>query len=232
MFLVFGLAFSYKGISQFECIKLSSAVGTDNQIVCIGSPITPITYALGSGVTSVNVTGLPPNVFALFSSGSLHISGTPSGTGTFDYEVSVVGICTGQSTAKGTITVSPPASASIFYPGSPFCNNLTTPQAVNLTGTIGGTFSASPSGLNISVATGSILPYQSVPGTYTVTYNVSGCGTATATTPVRITARPVATFSYPESPYCSNDSDPMPVFSGGGVAGSFSSTSGLVFVNT
>ena len=232
LFLVFGLAFSNKGVAQFECIRLSSAVGTDNQIVCIGSPITPISYALGSGVTSANVTGLPPNVFALVSSGSLYISGTPSGTGTFNYEVTVVGTCFGDKNAKGTITVSPPASASIFYPGSPFCNNLTAPQAVTLTGTSGGTFSASPSGLNISVATGSILPYQSVPGTYTVTYNVSGCGTATATTPVRITARPVATFSYPESPYCSNDSDPMPVFSGGGVAGSFSSTSGLVFVNT
>ena len=114
MFLVFGLAFSYKGISQFECIKLSSAVGTDNQIVCIGSPITPITYALGSGVTSANVTGLPPNVFALVSSGSLYISGTPSGTGTFNYAVTVVGTCFGDKNAKGTITVSPPASASIF----------------------------------------------------------------------------------------------------------------------
>ncbi|HPX44749.1 MAG TPA: hypothetical protein PLN46_10540, partial [Bacteroidales bacterium] len=232
LFLVFGLAFSYKGLAQLECIKLSSAVGTDNQIVCIGSPITPISYALGSGVTSANVTGLPPNVFALVSSGSLHISGTPSGTGTFNYEVTVVGTCIGDKNAKGTITVSPPASASIFYPGSPFCNNLTAPQAVTLTGTSGGTFSASPLGLNISAATGDILPYMSVPGNYTVTYNVSGCGTATATTPVRITALPVATFSYPGSPYCSNDSDPLPVFSGGGVAGSFSSTPGLVFVST
>lgn len=232
LFLVFSLAFSYKGLAQLECIKLSSAVGTDNQIVCIGSPITPISYALGSGVTSANVTGLPPNVFALVSSGSLYISGTPSGTGTFNYEVTVVGTCFGDKNAKGTITVSPPASASIFYPGSPFCNNLTAPQAVTLTGTSGGTFSASPLGLNISAATGDILPYMSVPGNYTVTYNVSGCGTATATTPVRITALPVATFSYPGSPYCSNDSDPLPVFSGGGVAGSFSSTPGLVFVST
>jgi gliding motility-associated-like protein len=46
-----------------------------------------------------------------------------------------------------------------------------------------------------------------------------------------VTALKVATFSYTASPYCSNGADPSPTFSGGGVAGTFSSTSGLVFVS-
>ena len=54
----------------------------------------------------------------------------------------------------------------------------------------------------------------------------------TATSSVTITALPVATFSYAGTPYCQNAANPSPTFSGGGVAGTFSSTAGLVFVST
>lgn len=47
-----------------------------------------------------------------------------------------------------------------------------------------------------------------------------------------ITPLPVATFNYATNPYCSSESNPLPSFTGGGTAGTFSSTSGLVFVNT
>ncbi|MBK7028244.1 MAG: hypothetical protein IPH45_03125 [Bacteroidales bacterium] len=49
---------------------------------------------------------------------------------------------------------------------------------------------------------------------------------------ITVSALPVATFSYTGSPYCKSASDPTPTFSGGGIAGTFSSTAGLVFVNT
>src|SRR5207302_1754410 len=71
--------------------------------------------------------------------------------------------------------------------------------------------------------------------TYTVTYTIAaggGCAAQTATTSVTITALPIATFSYTGSPYCQNAANPSPTFSGGGVAGTFSSTAGLVFVST
>src|SRR5207302_1151970 len=71
--------------------------------------------------------------------------------------------------------------------------------------------------------------------TYTVTYSMAaggGCAVQTATTSVTITALPIATFSYAGSPYCQNAANPSPTFSGGGVAGTFSSTAGLVFVST
>jgi hypothetical protein len=47
-----------------------------------------------------------------------------------------------------------------------------------------------------------------------------------------VTALPVATFSYTGNPYCPNAANPSPNFGGVGVAGTFSSTSGLVFVST
>src|SRR5207344_340355 len=76
---------------------------------------------------------------------------------------------------------------------------------------------------------------SSTAGTYTVTNTIAaagGCAAQTATTSVTITALPVATFSYAASPYCQNAANPSPTFSGGGVAGTFSSTAGLVFVST
>jgi hypothetical protein len=42
---------------------------------------------------------------------------------------------------------------------------------------------------------------------------------------------PVATFSYSATPYCQNSSNPSPTFSGGGIAGIFTSSAGLTFVS-
>ncbi|MCE3279950.1 MAG: hypothetical protein K0S44_2141 [Bacteroidetes bacterium] len=42
---------------------------------------------------------------------------------------------------------------------------------------------------------------------------------------------PSTTFSYAGTPYCQNQSNPSPTFSGTGTAGTFTSTSGLVFVS-
>ena len=131
-----------------------------------------------------------------------------------------------------TITTLP--AATISYAGTPFCSSLAAPQAVTQTGTAGGTYS-STAGLTINAATGAITPSTSTAGTYTVTYTMAaggGCAAQTATTSVTITALPVATFSYAGTPYCQNAANPSPTFSGGGVAGTFSSTAGLVFVST
>ena len=69
-------------------------------------------------------------------------------------------------------------------------------------------------------------------GTLSVTATNS-CGTSPArTVDITVNPLPVATFSYDGSPYCFNASNPFPTFSGGGTAGTFSSTPGLVFVSS
>ncbi len=69
-------------------------------------------------------------------------------------------------------------------------------------------------------------------GTLSVTAT-NACGTsAPRTVAITVTPIPVATFSYTGTPYCINAANPFPTFSGGGVAGTFSSTAGLVFVST
>src|SRR4030095_16828918 len=132
------------------------------------------------------------------------------------------------------VTITAVPTATISYAGSPFCNTLATAQAVTRTGTAGGTYS-STAGLTIDPTTGAITPSTSTAGTYTVTYTMAaagGCAAQTATTSVTITTLPVAAFSYAGTPYCQNAANPSPTFSGGGVAGTFSSSVGLVFVST
>jgi hypothetical protein len=69
-------------------------------------------------------------------------------------------------------------------------------------------------------------------GTLSVTAT-NACGTSPArTVNITVTPFPVATFSYTGTPFCQNSANPLPTFSGGGRAGIFSSTPGLVFVNT
>ena len=58
----------------------------------------------------------------------------------------------------------------------------------------------------------------------------NACGTSPART-MGITV-PVASFTYAGSPYCQNQPDPVPVLDPDGVAGTFTSTSGLVFINS
>jgi len=84
-------------------------------------------------------------------------------------------------------------------------------------------------GANVVTITGT--PTVAGSFTYTVTLT-GGCGTVTASGTIAVTALPVATFSYSSLQFCSSESNPSPIYSGGGVAGTFSSTTGLVFVST
>lgn len=72
-------------------------------------------------------------------------------------------------------------------------------------------------------------------GSVTLTLTVTGnppCSNSVSSKTLTITPLPVATFSYVDNPYCSNASNPSPTYNGGGVAGTFSSATGLVFIST
>ena len=98
----------------------------------------------------------------------------------------------GGNGANGQIIISWTCpTASISYALASFCKSETLPQSVILSGSAGGTFSASPSGLSIDPATGSITPSSSNANTYTVTYNIpaaGGCSAVNATASVTINA--------------------------------------------
>lgn len=127
------------------------------------------------------------------------------------------------------VTVNPLPTASISYAGSPFCGSGTV--AVTSTGTAGGTYTASPAGLSITAATGSINLSTSIVGTYTVTYTFSSGGCSnTATTLITINPPPAATISYTGSPFCATGT--KTVTQTGTTGGTYSSTAGLTIDGT
>ncbi len=223
-----------------------AAVTATSSITITALPAATISYA-GSpfcsslvGAQAVTQTGTAGGTYSSTAgltinaaTGAITPSTSTAGTYTVTYTMAAAGGCAAQ-TATTSVTITTLPAATISYAGSPFCSSLVGAQAVTQTGTAGGTYS-STAGLTINAATGAITPSSSTAGTYTVTYTMAaaaGCAAQTATTSVTITALPVATFSYTGTPYCQNAANPSPTFSGGGVAGTFSSTAGLVFVST
>ena len=78
----------------------------------------------------------------------------------------------------GLVSSCQSTTTSISY-ATPFCKSNNTVQAVTISGSGGGTFSATPAGLSINTTTGAINPSLSTPGNYTVKYSVSSSGACT-----------------------------------------------------
>lgn len=85
-------------------LDLTSAAGTNNQIVCQGTAISNIVYTTSGDATGVTVTGLPTGLTTNYATNNFTISGTPTQIGTFNYTVTTVG-CTVNATQNGTITI-------------------------------------------------------------------------------------------------------------------------------
>ncbi|MBS7786644.1 T9SS type B sorting domain-containing protein [Flavobacterium sp. CYK-55] len=207
-------------------VTLATASATENQVICENSSIATIQYTIGGSATGASVSGLPNGVTGTFASGVLTISGTPTQTGSFNYTVTSSGGCTPHAVMNGTITINVPASATISYPLSPYCNSLTTPQPVTITGTTGGTFTCSPSGLTINPNTGAITPSSSNTINYTVIYTIpasGGCPAQVVTTQVRISAVPTASISY-ATPFCNSITTAQAVTRTGTAGGTYSAT--------
>lgn len=181
----------------------------------------PVPTAANAGVFTST-----PGLVINSSTGAVDLSASTPGTYT------VTNTYTGTCTNTGTtgITINPPANSSFSYPSNTICAG-----GANETPTITdpGTFSATPAGLVFAnTTTGEINVSGSALGTYTITYNATGsvaCPTSGSSSNVNITitSSPNATFTYPQTAYCADATDPTPVFGVGANGGVFSSTAGL-----
>lgn len=119
----------------------------------------------------------------------------------------------GQTGGEIEVTLDYP-SASACNDASPFSPSEATPP--------GGTFAATPSGLNINASTGEVTPVGSTPQAYTISYTVSGVTSSFALT---INAVQQSTFSYASSSF-QNSGTALPTLAGGTTpGGTFTSSS-------
>ncbi|MBI9039855.1 immunoglobulin domain-containing protein [Lutibacter sp.] len=172
---------------------LSLAVaGTDEQAICINTPITAITYNLEGSATNVEVLNLPAGVTYSTTATTVTISGTPSVAGEFKYAINPFSTTTNcdQIPEEGTITVSESeitlvsgepeqticidnAIEAIKYsisntPGTPIIN---TPAELILVGTL-------PTGVTFDSTTGIISGIPTEGGTFSYSIEAStGCAT-------------------------------------------------------
>jgi hypothetical protein len=154
-------------------------------------------------------------------------SPTVSPTTTTTYQVTGTGANSCTNTANVTVNVNPVTDANFNYTSNTICTSggNVTPTTANA-----GTFSSTTGLVFANTTTGEIDVISSNQGTYTITHTTGGTCPGTASQTITLTDAPDATFTYAQTSFCSNASNPNPVFTTGS-AGTFSSTTGLVFVN-
>ncbi|MFN5181933.1 MAG: gliding motility-associated C-terminal domain-containing protein, partial [Bacteroidota bacterium] len=171
---------------------------TTSQTICINNPITNITYAT-TGATGASFTGLPSGLSGSWASNIVTISGTPLSSGTFNYNVSLTGGCTGGSnTTNGTVTVNSnnfiSLTSSFGSNNQTSCVNATiNPITYSITGATGATFSGLPIGVTGSYSsnTASINGSPNVAGAYVYTVtSTGGCGSTIATGTINVNPSP------------------------------------------
>ena len=201
-------------VNPANTVTLSSAVGTNAQSLCVGTPITNITYAT-TGATGATFSGLPAGVSGSWAGNVATITGTPTASGTFNYTVTLTGGC-GTVTATGSINVvvsnSITLSSAAGTNAQSLCvNTPITNITYSTTGATGATFSGLPAGVtgswaaNVATITGT--PTASGTFNYTITLT-GGCGTATATGSITVNNAPATPTITPSGPttFCTGGS--------------------------
>ncbi|RDB02423.1 hypothetical protein DVG78_28975 [Runella aurantiaca] len=151
---------------------------TLTQPTCALPTGTAVVNATGSGTLEYSKDGMDwqlSNTFSMLSPANY----------TFSVRLQSNPTCVATSTLQ-TINAVPVPTATISYVGSPYTNTGT--ATVTLTGTAGGTFSATPSGLSLNASTGEINLATSSSGSYTVTYTIAASGSCAEVTDTALVA--------------------------------------------
>ncbi|MCX6301383.1 MAG: VWA domain-containing protein [Bacteroidia bacterium] len=174
-------------VNPYNTIDLLSAAGTDGQTVCINTAIANITYST-TGATGATVAGLPAGVTGSWAGNVVTISGIPTASGTFNYNITLTGGC-GTVTKGGTINVTPANSITLSSAAGTdnqtrCINTAIANITYSTTRATGATVSGLPTGVTGSWA-GNVVTISGTPTTttgspfgYTVTLT-GGCGTET-----------------------------------------------------
>lgn len=199
-------------------------------VIVTGAPVTSFSYTStpycknaanpfptfsGSGQAGTFTASPAGLVFVNTSTGQVNLASSTAGTYTVTNSI-ICGNPTGPVTSTSLITITTLPTATISYSGTPYCKSVSTSQSVTRTGTLGGTYSASPAGLTIDTNSGAITPSSSTAGTYTVTYTMAatgGCSAQTATTSVTISPLSIGgTAAAASTSICTGSSTTITVY--------------------
>lgn len=182
-------------------LSLTSGLGTDNQLVCNGSAMTPIQYTYGGGATSAVVTGLPTGVSFTDVAGVVTISGNPTSQGIHNYTITTIGGSCPPVQLNGTIEVNPTISltsaggtdAQVLCEGDALTNIVYTVGG----GAMGANAAVLPAGVSQSFA-GTDLTISGSPttaGVYNITVSTTGGPCPALSLPLTITVSPDHTIT-------------------------------------
>lgn len=181
----------------------------------------PTTFCTGGSVT---LTSSPSTAY-MWSNGASTQNITVSNGGTIICYAFNASGCQSAASNAISVVVNPLDNATFTYTSNTICQSApnTTP-VINSSGA----FSSTPAGLIFANgSTGEINVAASSIGTYSVTFTTSGSCPNTSSQTIVITSSSDASFSYASPAYCSNATNPLPVFGSGASAGTFSSSAGL-----
>ena len=181
---------------------------SSNPTICITSAIPNITYTT-TGATGIGVAaGLPAGVTAVWASNTITISGTPTESGSFSYNIPLIGGC-GTVEAVGTITVTPANTAGGASSSPTLCiNSVLTDITHTTTGATGiGTATGLPTG--VTAAWGSdtitISGTPTVSGTFNYSIPLTGsCGSVNAAGTIIVTPANTAGTASSNPTLCIN----------------------------
>jgi len=105
----FSASFSISVLPQ-NTVQLTSAIGSDFQNICTGSPISSISYSV-FGISNIITDSLPLGVNASFVNNIITLSGTSSLVKENNYVINLLGGCAA-STVTGSINIKPLTSVS------------------------------------------------------------------------------------------------------------------------
>ena len=179
---------------------------TPSTLCQTGTDPLPVITGGAAGTFTASPVGL---VFIDVNTGQIDVSASALGAYTVTFTTN--GICPSSSTAIVNITLAPAASFS--YAG-PYCPDGIDPTPTFDSVSSAGTFSSTPGLVFVSNTTGQVDLSASTAGSYTVSYIIpagGGCATVTATTPITITATPIAPEITYISPVCASAGTASPL---------------------
>ena len=216
-------------VNNNATIALSSAAGTDNQTICGGNSLVPITYTIGGlGTTGATLTGtLPSGITGSYSGGTFTISGTSIAVGNYSYTVTTTGPCVNNS-LSGTVTITTSGTVILTSPSGTdnqtVCINN---PVINITYAIGGdatgasiTAGALPTGVNGTYDAGTgiftITGTPTISGTfnYTVTASGSSCANLSASGTIKVNPATVGGTVTADATVCSGSNNGTLTLSG------------------